>query len=307
MDIRQIAHMDPNQAKESLIATQKALLDKLSEREIMRRINRFRDLPFRTMSYEEIEDAIGKVLQIEGPHSGEPQWILPWRTGNYPAGYFFYRVRKGFICRISDCLAPPAEIVNLGRLNKANEPVLYTSPCNPTIALDEVGIPTGELASIIVYRSNEQVDLTWIGADDSDAFDPGDSESSESQTTKLSLFLDFLKHEFTRDVGGGTEYLYQISEIIANGILPVTPDRDGWIYPSVSRRGEFVNVCFLPDRASRKLQLVGVLLAEIIDRGNPDWTLRNLYFGYPQPGLALLDFELFDSEKHDRHFPTMKR
>jgi hypothetical protein len=84
---------------------------------------------------------------------------------------------------------------------------------------------------------------------------------NKEENLKLRLLNDFLTHEFTRDVGVGTEYLYQISEIIAKEYFDLPPEiQHAWCYPSVVEKPS-MNVCFRPQVARRKLRLLGVQIA----------------------------------------------
>ncbi|MBD9381145.1 hypothetical protein IB258_07830 [Achromobacter sp. ACM02] len=152
----------------------------------------------------------------------------------------------------SDAWSPPAHVVGAGRLNRVGEPLLYTSPGNPTVAVEEMKIPDGENFSLIVYEALEDIRVSTIGVT------PDLPNLNKDEVLKLRMLNDFLAHEFTRDVGVGTEYLYNISDVIAKDYFDLPPQmQDAWCYPSVAARPA-ANVCFRPDLAKRKLRLVGV-------------------------------------------------
>lgn len=117
-------------------------------------------------------------------------------------------------------------------------------------------IPDGELFSLIVYEALEQINVTIIGAQ------PNTEGLNAEEVLKSKMIQDFLKHEFIRDVGVGTEYLYRISESITKDYFDLPPDfQDAWCYPSVAKKGHF-NVCFRKDNRS-KLKLVGSQIASV--------------------------------------------
>ncbi len=55
------------------------------------------------------------------------------------------------------------------------------------------------------------------------------------------LINNFLKDEFSRDVGRGTEYLYKISEIIAKWYFDLPPGdvQDAWAYSSIQDKEKY--------------------------------------------------------------------
>ena len=119
--------------------------------------------------------------------------------------------------KVSDCWEPPREIVRLGRLNKEGEPLLYTTPAGPRVAIDELKVPDDEWFSLIVYEAVEDVNVAIIGGDvDVEGLDDGD-------VLKIEMIQGFLRDEFMRDVGQGTEYLYRISESIAKDYFDLPP------------------------------------------------------------------------------------
>ena len=119
--------------------------------------------------------------------------------------------------KVSDCCEPPKKLVKMGRLNKDGEPILYTSPSDPRVAIGELKIPDHEWFSLIVYEAVEGVNVAIIGGDvDVEGLDDVDA-------LKIEMIQGFLRDEFTRDVGRGTEYLYRISEIIAKDYFDMPP------------------------------------------------------------------------------------
>lgn len=228
--------------------------------ELHTKISAFRQLPIRKISREELCREISNVLCFDTP-SGKAAVLTPG-GGSYPAGTRFYRVRtlKPDDTKIplrdmrveADAWNPPAHIVGQGRLNRDGESLLYTSPLNPKIAVEEMKIKDGGNFSLIVYEALDEVKVASIG------ITPDMPDLDRDEMLKLRMLNDFLVHEFTRDVGVGTEYLYRISEIIAKDYYDLPPAmQDAWCYPSVAEKPS-VNVCFRPEVAREKLRLVGV-------------------------------------------------
>lgn len=238
------------------------------------KIGKFRDLDFKRMSYQEVQKAIADVITFSTPY-GVISVLMPMNT-SYPAGTRFYRVRAlpvddrkiplRTMSKVSDCWEPPEHIVKAGRLNRDNEAVLYTAPISPFVAVEEMKIPDGELFSLIVYEALEQINVTMIGAQ------PNTEGLNADEVLKSKMIQDFLKHEFIRDVGVGTEYLYRISESITKDYFDLPPDfQDAWCYPSVAKKGHF-NVCFRKDKRF-KLKLVGSQIARVV-RENDDYLFQ---------------------------------
>lgn len=240
----------------------RAFLQYVDARELRRRISDFRKLNFRDLSYAEVSQAILDVILFDTPN-GKMGIIRP-SSASYPTGTRFYRVRAipeddhvtplRSMSKVSDCWEPPPEVVPMGRLNREGEPLLYTSLSDPLVAIDELKIADGEWCSVITYEAIEDVKVTVIGGN----LDTEELENAEA--LKLELLQDFLHHEFTRDVGKGTEYLYRISEIIAKHYFDMPPEmHDAWCYPSIADKSKW-NVAFHPkDRV--RLRLVGVEIA----------------------------------------------
>lgn len=220
------------------------------------KVRRFRRLNFRKLSYADVQREIGDVLCFEG------QAILMPLMGTYPAGSLFYRIRRlapddrafplqGMRVE-ADAWAPPASVATMQRLNKVGEPLLYTTPLNFAVAIEEMRVPEDEFFSLIVYRAREPIKVAQVGLGH---IPP---ELTDDERFKMEQLNDFLEHEFTREVGKGTEHLYQISEIIAKDYFDLPPDaQDAWCYPSVAER-EGYNVCFRPEQAREKLDLLGI-------------------------------------------------
>lgn len=228
--------------------------------EFIDRVSDFRRLNFRQMSSAEISQAVQKVLLGSSGRS-----LVPTSIRIYASGTTFFRVRKPLNSGTSvpmDCLLsehdawePPAHVVCPNRLNRANEPLLYTTPMNLTVAMEEARLNDGSPAAIFVYKAACDVKVNVIG----DRFD--EIQLNAEQRLRARLWADFLHDEFTRDAGPENEHIYRVSEAIAKDWFDLPP-RDvqhAWCYPSVVSRPNW-NVCFRPDLARECLRLVGALV-----------------------------------------------
>jgi hypothetical protein len=231
---------------------------------LLDKIRAFRLLPIKSMPKHKISEEISKVLCFDTP-SGSTAILTPAMM-SYPKGTKFYRVRtldkddtkfplRGMRTE-SDAWSPPSQFVKPGRLNIEGESLLYTAPMSPKVAIEELKIPDDEIFSLIVYESTLDIAVTAIG------FNQEMATLNSDEKLKMSLINDFLTHEFTRDVGMGTEYLYKTSETIIKDYFDLPPQiQDAWCYPSVAEK-QSVNVCFRPENAKEKLRLIGVQFAK---------------------------------------------
>lgn len=234
------------------------------------KIRAFRELPIKGMTKQEIATEVNKVLCFDTPLGMHA--ILNPAIMTYPKGTRFYRVRtleqtdtvtplRGMRTE-SDAWNPPAQFVKAGRLNIEGESLLYTAPINPKVAIEEMKIAENTNFALIVYESTHDINVATIGANQEI------SGLNPEEKLKMSLINDFLTHEFTRDVGIGTEYLYKTSETIIKDYFDLPPQvQDAWCYPSVAEKRNF-NVCFRPENAKQKLRLVGVQIVSFQRQGD---------------------------------------
>ena len=217
--------------------------------ELQGKIDKFRKLNFRNLSYQAVGKAVHDVVLSDT--SRGKSCILPFSgCPSYPSGTRFYRVRSipkddrklplKSMSKVSDCWEPPKEIIDIGRLNKAQEPLLYTTPGHPMTAVEELKISDNEFFSLIEYEATQKINVAMIGGD----FEYDGLNNDER--LKLQMIQDFFCHEFIRDVGKGTEYLYRISEYIAKTFFDFPSElQDAWCYPSITKK-EIIMSVFVP-------------------------------------------------------------
>jgi hypothetical protein len=269
------------------------------------KICKFRELDFKRLTYQEVQGEISRVINFDTPYGNIS--VLTPSSGSYPAGTRFYRVRAiaegdrklplQSMSKLSDCWEPPSSIVKAGRLNKDNEALLYTSPMHPGIAVEEMKIQDGQLFSLIVYEAVEQVNVTTIGA----SITP--EKLSKDEALKARMIQDFLRHEFIRDVGLGTEFLYRISESIAKDYFDLPPSfQDAWCYPSVAKKGGY-NTCFRVGGRS-KLRLCGVQIASV-SRQSDDYLFQVRLVAIDSGDGNTLSYHQIGSEEQIKVFPEI--
>ena len=230
---------------------------------LMEKISNFRKLNISRMNNEEIDKAILDVLCWNGMFSCFINMKM------YPAGSTFFRVK-----RLEGTIIPnerfavyqdywetdPKHLTVYGRLNKPGESLLYVSP-DLHCSIGEVHIQDNELFAAIQYTAKSDIKVNMIGGEIN-----YQQLGVHDEKIRLihEMYNSFLRDEFSRDVGKGTEYLYKVSETIAKSYFDLPPRvvQDAWAYSSVQDKLKY-NVCFRPDIAHELLELDGAMLCKI--------------------------------------------
>lgn len=230
---------------------------------LMGKIAKFRKLNIARMSDDEINRAILDVLCWEGVFS----CYTNLRT--YPKGTKFFRVKK-----LDGTCIPnsrfkeyqdywetnPQYLKKYGRLNKPGESLLYVSP-DLRCSMAEVHIKENEPFVAIQYTARSDVKVNMIGGE----FNYEQLGVYDEKVQLIhEMYNSFLRDEFSRDVGEGTEYLYRVSEKIAKDYFELPPRivQDAWAYSSIQDKEKY-NVCFRPDIAHDILELDGAMICKL--------------------------------------------
>lgn len=264
-------------------------LTKVDVEALISRIEKFRStVDFKTISNKDLREAIYEVMSAD--IDGRKVAFLFPRASTYTQGTRFYRIRilplddraiPPEIMKLeSDAWAPPAHIVTkMGRLNQVGESLLYTTPITPVAAVDECKVQDNELFCLIVYKAIRPIRVNMIGIwRDIPGFTP-------EENIKMRVITNFLKDEFSKEVGIGTEHLYRASERIAKDWFDLpAQEQDAWCYPSIAKRGLY-NVCFRAKKAKESLSLVGVQICSVEKRnGNYMFQCRAVAIGFNDAG-----------------------
>ena len=236
------------------------VLKEIDPLQLMDRITHFRKLNISRMTDQEILDAIINVLCVNNCFCCYSNLRV------YPQGTKFFRVKrfKGhtlpdprFRIYADYWETDPKYLTQYGRLNKPHESLLYTAP-DLFCAVDEVKISENEYFAAIQYTAISPVKVNMIGGE----IDYKLNGATDKQAILVhEIYNSFLRDEFSRDVGKGTEYLYKTSEIIAKTFFDLPPRdvQDAWAYSSVQNKEKY-NVCFRPEIAHDILRLDGALI-----------------------------------------------
>lgn len=242
--------------------------------DLLKRIEDFRNLNINLLTDAQLRRELTKLFVYD--NNGE-EWIghhFDKHSLVLPKGTPFYRVR--IVENLSD-LDKEQDFWNNpmarpGRLNDEGEQVLYLC-CGPNsiyTAVNEVKVNPNQSFVVISYASTEEIQLSVIGEH---ALEAKQAHWSDLEKTKRFIIDDFLKTEFSRDVGIGTEYYYRLSRLIAKsqfsfGAKGIEQFSDGVIYPSVKTKS-LNNACMYIANARTKLGLLGGAMCEYTT-GNED-------------------------------------
>ena len=86
----------------------------------------------------------------------------------------------------------------------------------------------------------------------------------ESSMISYQILREFIRSEFLKPVGKGTEYLHRISGAICR-VWFGSGEFDGWLYPSVHTPAKN-NIALKPESAHRKLEIEQVHIIKFIKK-----------------------------------------
>lgn len=227
-------------------------LNKLNTMELLSKIEEFKRLDLKNTSVNDITTKILSTLSC----------MLVSRTV-FKEDSKLYRVRRlkkdlsNMPHTFQDIWHPPADKVMAdGRVNLKGQPMLYTSTEQIT-PIYECDISEGDYYAIIQYKVKKGSEL--IG------YCVGSNIESEDldETGRINnkIINDFLVSEFSKPVGKGTEYLYKISNVIAQSFMDM-PFCDAYVYPSVAHYKKGWNVAIKPQSAKHKVEFDCALICE---------------------------------------------
>ncbi len=181
--------------------------------------------------------------------------------------YFkLWRVRKfnSLIKNISECWEPPAKNSKMGRCNAKGSPVLYVSKKLKT-PFEEMPIQIEEQVYLIQYKTTQPLNLKRVVPKEFRQTDiSGKPFYDKDSMLSYQILREFVRSEFLKPVGKGTEYLHRISASMCR-IWFNDSESDGWIYPSVQSPNDF-NIALKPEAAHKKLQIKDVRIVKMVNK-----------------------------------------
>lgn len=233
-----------------ILENKENLLNSMNLFELNRKIDKWCKINLKTIKESELQRSLLETL------SG-----LMVNSAVYDSQEF-YRVRKiDTIDQIkfkSDIWYPPKKYCKkMGRLNLPNESKLYCSLDKATPFI-ECDIQVGDRVAFITYviKNDSRLQLTNIVNDN----EP--DGLNESGRIAYNIIKSFIRNEFTKPVGFGTEYLYRVSNRICIDLMDI-PNCDGFIYPSIATFQNTYNVAIKPESADKSLDFKCVEILEV--------------------------------------------
>lgn len=175
----------------------------------------------------------------------------------YSSEMKFYRVREYFDCDYTDTsqlFYPPKEYVKkMGRLNNIGESMLYVS-IDPVTPFHELKAEVDKKYTVICYKIKEGCTLTStvVGA----GTNLNDDGLTELGKVNSKIIDQFFYSEFTKDVSVGQEYLYKITNMLAENFFDLH-ECEAYEYPSVALNRN-INLAIKPAAVDTKLEIVSV-------------------------------------------------
>lgn len=216
---------------------------------VLEAIEEWRSLDLRTASPERI------IATMRELRDRLEFWVVQ-RNSSRPSKLWRVRPRRRgeSFDALGDLWEPPVGKPGLGRCNQAGRPVLYCSKDLAT-ALDECEVTTDEELLLVKYAATSRLLLNRIVGDFHPRRDGLVSVFDESALSAYRIMREFLRSEFTKPVGKGTESLYMISAAVCE-VWAATDGSDGWLYPSIrSPKERNDNLALAPDAAHAKLRI----------------------------------------------------
>lgn len=227
-------------------------LNNLDTMELLDKIETFKKIDMKNTSMQEISMRSLETLSC-----------MIVRSCSFAEGSRLYRVRKlkadlsNMPRQFQDIWHPKAEYVTKdGRVNLKGQPMLYCSTEQIT-PLYECGIEENDFYALIQYSicAGKSLIGYTVGSDS--------EPEGLNEVGKLNnkIINDFVVSEFTKPVGIGTEYLYKVSNVIAQNFMDM-PFCDAYVYPSIANYKKGWNVAVKPESAKEKMKFDCVLICK---------------------------------------------
>ena len=179
----------------------------------------------------------------------------------------FYRIRRAdsLPTSIDEFFALPPDRAKKGRCSFDGLPMLYLSEDGMT-PFEELGVQLHEKVYMAKYniKSGEELDLRYPFPQRPDSIP---TTGSEKRLLAERIMREFVRSEFMKPVGIGTEFLYNATASICWFMRRHMHGRaDGISYPSIIYGNHRNNVALYPD-SQEKLEIVDVRVVELVSEG----------------------------------------
>lgn len=206
--------------------------------------------------------AVKNVLR-QTPDGG---YVLPTSWDLIPPGRLLWRARSmsrealrvGDITP-SDLWEAPQQYVGLGRLNAANEPVLYTCLGRPLETLLEARVTQpGDTFLLVGYNIWKPLVLHRIGVTN-----PDSSLSKEHQRIEEKISR-FVAESLSIPALNDDPRIYAFTRQLLRALYTLEPEWEvGWAYASILAGPDVINVAIEPQAARARLEVVTVIAGQV--------------------------------------------
>ena len=220
-------------------------------------IESWRNTDLRKLSDDDIDQQLSEFLDKLGVYVVHSLNTMPFKL---------WRIRRFdyLFKEIDECWEPPKNKTAPGRCNAKASPVLYTSE-NLETPFEELGIKPNEQVYVIQYEVVESLNIKRIVPKDFIEKDEKDNPLYDSESMiSYQILREFVRSEFLRPVGKGTEYLHKISSSMCR-VWFHSNESDGWVYPSVQTPSK-KNFALKPESARKKLKINDVRIVRLVEK-----------------------------------------
>lgn len=230
-----------------------------SPTKVLECIEKWRNLDLRKISDSDIDEQLTEFLESLGVYSITTVHTTPFKL---------WRIRKfNYLFKeIEECWEPPKNKAEMGRCSAPGQPVLYVSEDIET-PFEELNVQPYEQVYAIKYNVVEELRVKRIVPKEFIAKDSNNNLLYDQESMiSYQILREFVRSEFLRPVGEGTEYLYKISSSMCR-VWFQSEDSDGWIYPSVQTPLKN-NIALKPESARKKLKINDVRIVRLVPKEN---------------------------------------
>ena len=226
--------------------------------EVLDAIDKWRELDLRGSAAEMISAEFNKLFS---------QMINTASSATLLAPKTFYRIRrsKRMLGSIDEFWAPSKDDAKKGRCGFDGQPMLYLSEDGMT-PFEELGVGLYEQVYAVKYniKPEEELDLRYPFVPWSDSWP---KMLPEECLIAERIMREFVRSEFMKPVGQGTEFLYNLTASICWFMHTHMHGRaDGISYPSIVHGSHRNNVALYPG-AQKKIEIADVRIVEVVNVG----------------------------------------
>ncbi|MET0979502.1 MAG: hypothetical protein ABWX63_11850 [Paeniglutamicibacter terrestris] len=254
-------HIEPPAEEATVNRLKRKQYRNFDESKFDQRVTDFEKLNFTDPTID-LLNAVENVLR-QTPEGG---FVLPTSWDEFPPGRLLWRARSisrealrvGDVTP-SDLWEAPQQNVAPGRLNAANEPVLYACLGRPLETLLEARLTQpGDTFLLVGYNIWKPLVLHRIGVTN-----PDSSLSKEHQRIEEKISR-FVAESLSIPALNDDPRIYAFTRQLLRTIYMLEPEREvGWAYASTLAGPDVINVAIEPQAARARLEVVTVIAGQV--------------------------------------------